>query len=98
MLSEEWVTGRRYLDMEELREQRGSGERKSVEVMLIERYEVRLGGNYRNFGTWPCGGCPALLYGLLSIIVTIGVRLHKDEAEPHYCPCNLLYFGLNSSI
>jgi putative transposase len=35
--SEEWVTGRRYLDMEELRERRRSGERETVEVMLMER-------------------------------------------------------------
>ena len=35
--SEEWLTGRRYLDMEELRERRGSGESKSAEVMLMER-------------------------------------------------------------
>ncbi|MCA3763194.1 MAG: transposase, partial [Cutibacterium sp.] len=35
--SEEWLTGRRYLDMEELREQRRSGERETVGVMLMER-------------------------------------------------------------
>ena len=35
--SEEWLTGRRYLDMEELRELRRSGERESGEVMLMER-------------------------------------------------------------
>ena len=35
--SEEWVTGRRYLDMEELRELRRSGERETVGVMLMER-------------------------------------------------------------
>jgi putative transposase len=36
--SEEWLTGRRYLDMEELRERRGSGEdKKTVGVMLMER-------------------------------------------------------------
>ncbi len=34
--SEEWLTGRRYLDMEELREQRRSGERQTVGVMLME--------------------------------------------------------------
>ena len=34
--SEEWITGRRYLDMSELKEQR-QAERKSEEVMLIER-------------------------------------------------------------
>ena len=35
--SEEWLTGRRYLDMEELRERRRSGERETVGVMLMER-------------------------------------------------------------
>jgi putative transposase len=35
--SEEWLTGRRYLDMEELREQRRWGEREIVGVMLMER-------------------------------------------------------------
>jgi putative transposase len=35
--SEEWLTGRRYLDMEELREQRRWGEREIVVVMLMER-------------------------------------------------------------
>jgi putative transposase len=35
--SEEWLTGRRYLDMEELREQRHSGERETVGVKLMER-------------------------------------------------------------
>ncbi len=35
--SEEWLTGRRYLDMEELRERRGSGDSKTTEVMLMER-------------------------------------------------------------
>jgi transposase-like protein len=35
--SEEWLTGRRYLDMEELRELRRSGERETVGVMLMER-------------------------------------------------------------
>jgi putative transposase len=35
--SEEWLTGRRYLDMEELREPRGSGEGKTTGVMLMER-------------------------------------------------------------
>ncbi len=34
--SEEWVTGRRYLDMEELRERRREGQ-KSEEVALMER-------------------------------------------------------------
>ena len=34
--SEEWLTGRRYLDMEELRELRRSGERETVGVMLME--------------------------------------------------------------
>jgi putative transposase len=34
--SEEWITGRRYLDMSELKEQRHA-ERKSEEVMLMER-------------------------------------------------------------
>jgi putative transposase len=35
--SEEWVTGRRYLDMEELRGRRGSGELESAGVMLMKR-------------------------------------------------------------
>lgn len=35
--SEEWVTGRRYLNMEELREHRGSEEREAEEVRLMER-------------------------------------------------------------
>ncbi len=35
--SEEWVTGRRYLDMEELREHRRSEECEAEEVMLMER-------------------------------------------------------------
>jgi putative transposase len=34
--SEEWITGRRYLDMSELKEQRDA-EQKTEEVMLIER-------------------------------------------------------------
>jgi putative transposase len=35
--SEEWLSGRRYLDMEELRERRGSGELESAGVMLMKR-------------------------------------------------------------
>lgn len=35
--SEEWLTGRRYLDMEELRERRGSGELESAGVMHMKR-------------------------------------------------------------
>jgi putative transposase len=35
--SEEWVTGRRYLDMEELREHRRSEEREKTGMMLMER-------------------------------------------------------------
>ena len=35
--SEEWVTGRRYLDMEELREHRRSEERDKNGMMLMER-------------------------------------------------------------
>ena len=35
--SEEWVTGRRYLDMEELREHRRSEEREKNGMMLMER-------------------------------------------------------------
>jgi transposase-like protein len=35
--SEEWVTGRRYLDMEELREQRRQEEREDEEVALMKR-------------------------------------------------------------
>ena len=34
--SEEWLTARRYLDMEELREGRGSGESKTAGVRLME--------------------------------------------------------------
>jgi len=36
-VSEEWLTGRRYLDMEELRERRPSGKRETVGVMLMKR-------------------------------------------------------------
>ena len=35
--SEEWITGRRYLDMEELREHRQLEECEAEEVMLVER-------------------------------------------------------------
>ena len=35
--SEEWVTGRRYLDMEELREHRRSEEPEKNGMMLMER-------------------------------------------------------------
>jgi transposase-like protein len=37
--TEEWLTGRRYLDMEELKERRVSteGKKKTVGVMLMER-------------------------------------------------------------
>jgi putative transposase len=35
--SEEWVTGRRYLDMEELWERRRSEECKTEGVLLMER-------------------------------------------------------------
>jgi putative transposase len=35
--SEEWLTGRRYLDMKELRERRGSGGLESAEVMHMKR-------------------------------------------------------------
>ncbi len=35
--SEEWLTGRRYLDMEELREHRRPEERQAEEVMSMER-------------------------------------------------------------
>ena len=35
--SEEWLTGRRYLDMEELREHRRSEDCKAKEVMFVER-------------------------------------------------------------
>jgi putative transposase len=35
--SEEWLTGRRYLDMEELREHRRSEEPRTEEVTLMER-------------------------------------------------------------
>jgi putative transposase len=36
-VSEEWVTGRRYLDMEELREHRRFEERETNGVMLMGR-------------------------------------------------------------
>jgi putative transposase len=35
--SEEWLTGRRYLDMQELCEHRRSADREAEEVMLVER-------------------------------------------------------------
>jgi transposase-like protein len=35
--SEEWVTGRRYLNMEELREHRSSGDCEAEGVMLVKR-------------------------------------------------------------
>jgi len=35
--SEEWLRGRRYLDMEELREHRRSEDYKAKEVVLVER-------------------------------------------------------------
>ncbi|WP_269479213.1 transposase [Rubrobacter xylanophilus] len=35
--SEEWLTGRRYLNMEKLREHRRSGDCGAKEVMLVER-------------------------------------------------------------
>jgi transposase-like protein len=35
--SEEWLTGRRYLGMEELRERRLEDERESEEVELMEQ-------------------------------------------------------------
>jgi hypothetical protein len=35
--SEEWLTGRRYLDMRELEERRRQGEQKTEEVTLMER-------------------------------------------------------------
>jgi hypothetical protein len=35
--SEEWLTGRRYLDMEELREHRRSGGCEAEEVTLVKR-------------------------------------------------------------
>jgi putative transposase len=35
--SEEWVRGRRYLDMEELREHRRLRDREAKEVMLLEQ-------------------------------------------------------------
>ena len=35
--SEEWLTGRRYLDMEELREHRRSEERETNGAMLMKR-------------------------------------------------------------
>ena len=51
--SEEWVTGRRNLDIGELQDRR-RGEREVVKgVMLVERYrgDSVLGGNYRNVRT-----------------------------------------------
>jgi hypothetical protein len=35
--SEEWITGRRYLDMEELREHRRLKECEAEEVIFLER-------------------------------------------------------------
>jgi transposase-like protein len=35
--SEEWVTGRRYLDMDELREHRSLRDGEAKEVMLLEQ-------------------------------------------------------------
>jgi hypothetical protein len=35
--SEEWLTGRRYLDMEDLREHQRSEECEAEEVMYVER-------------------------------------------------------------
>ncbi len=35
--SEEWITGRRYLDMRELEEHRCAGEREAEGVVLMER-------------------------------------------------------------
>ncbi len=35
--SEEWITGRRYLDMRELEEHRRAGEREAEGVVLMER-------------------------------------------------------------
>jgi putative transposase len=35
--SEEWVTGRRYLDMRELEEHRPEGHQEAEEVVLMER-------------------------------------------------------------
>jgi len=50
--SEEWVTGRRYLDMEELRERRHKEREGEKEVALMKgRGRFLLGGNYRAFGT-----------------------------------------------
>jgi hypothetical protein len=36
-MPEEWVTGRRYLDMEELREHRRSEDREAKEVISLEQ-------------------------------------------------------------
>ena len=35
--TEEWVTGRRYLDMRELEEHRQEGEREAAGVVLMKR-------------------------------------------------------------
>ena len=35
--AEEWVTGRRYLDVEELRDQRCLEKREAEETMLMQR-------------------------------------------------------------
>jgi putative transposase len=48
--SEEWVTGRRYLDMEQLKELR-SEERARRWSSRSDESKFALGGNYRNFGT-----------------------------------------------
>ncbi len=42
--SEEWLTGRRYLDMEDLSERRRLEKREAEEAMLMERYSVRQNG------------------------------------------------------
>jgi hypothetical protein len=52
--SEEWLTGRRYLDLEELREQRpsdGCGEAEEAMLVEIEERVRLLGGIYRTFRT-----------------------------------------------
>jgi len=50
--SEEWLTGRRYLGMEELSEHRHWEKRAAKETSIMEREgRIGLGGNYRTFRT-----------------------------------------------
>lgn len=48
--SEEWVTGRRYLDMEELEKYRFQKWEAEGRYLWRGRGRISLGGNYRNSG------------------------------------------------